>query len=244
MSLSLRVWSRTGLYPDQSLVNLTLNLVPLLCGGRTNLKAGEEDLVPVLPHDEGGDGAHESLEQVQYDLEQEVEGERPSDRLAAGDLLVGEGAGDWVVWLQSAHAVPSHLLTAEAAGLWVVVYSKGHDQHWNDQADGAQGKVEELERAEEKRHVHIYVSVLHKLSSCLVCSLVINPESQNCSLETSWLGAHGRFNTERLPTTLPSTVWPSEEEPSADAAHVRCPAATGASHLESNILWVRLKILY
>lgn len=70
--------------------------MPLLGGGRANLKTSEEDLVPVLPHDEGTDGTDKRLENVQYDLEQEVEGECPSDHLTVDNILIGEGAGYWV----------------------------------------------------------------------------------------------------------------------------------------------------
>lgn len=94
-----------------------LHLLPLLGGGGANLKTSKEDLVPVLPHDEGASGTDKRLKQVQNDLEQEVEVERPGDRLTAGDLLVGEGAGYWIVFIQFAHAVFSHHLTVEAAGL-------------------------------------------------------------------------------------------------------------------------------
>lgn len=83
----------------------------------------------MLPHDEGPDSADDRLDQVQHDLEQEVERERPGDHLAVADSLVGEGAGDRVTWVQSAHAVLSHLHTAEPAGLPVVVSGERHDQH-------------------------------------------------------------------------------------------------------------------
>lgn len=98
----------------------------------------------MLPHDEGTGGADERLGQVQHDLEQEVECECPSYHLTVADSLVGEGAGYWVILMQFAHAVLSHVLTAQATGLWVVVSSKRHDQHWNDQADCTQDEVQEL----------------------------------------------------------------------------------------------------
>lgn len=98
----------------------------------------------MLPHDEGTDGTDECLGQVQHDLEQEVECERPGDHLTVADSLVGEGAGYWVSLIQCAHAVLPLLLTPEATGLWVVVSSERHNQHWNDQADCTQDKVQEL----------------------------------------------------------------------------------------------------
>lgn len=101
-----------------SSVIITLNLLPLLGGGgRADLEASEKDLVTVLPHDEGTGGADERLGQVQHDLEQEVECECPSYRLTVADSLVGEGAGYWVILMQFAHAVLSHVLTAQATGL-------------------------------------------------------------------------------------------------------------------------------
>ncbi|TNN57409.1 hypothetical protein EYF80_032378 [Liparis tanakae] len=66
------------------------DLMPLLGKGRANLKAGEKHLVTVLPHDKGTDGTRQCLGQVQHDLEQEVDGERPGDRLAGAHSLVGE----------------------------------------------------------------------------------------------------------------------------------------------------------
>lgn len=81
------------------------------------MKTGEKDLVAVLPHDEGTDGTDERLDQVQHNLEQEVERERPGDLLTVADSLVGEGAGYWVIMIQCAHAVLSQLLTVERTGL-------------------------------------------------------------------------------------------------------------------------------
>lgn len=94
-----------------------LDLMPLLGKGRANLKAGEKHLVTVLPHDKGTGGTRQCLGQVQHDLEQEVDGECPGDRLTGVDSLVGEGACYGVILIQFAHAVRSQLLTAEAAGL-------------------------------------------------------------------------------------------------------------------------------
>lgn len=91
---------------------MTLNLLPLLEGGRANLQTSKEDLVAVLPHDEGTDGTDERLDQVQHNLEQEVECECPIDHLTVTDSLVGEGASYRVLWVQCAHAVLSHLVTA------------------------------------------------------------------------------------------------------------------------------------
>lgn len=144
----------------------------MLGGGGANLKASEEGLVTVLPHDEDTDGADESLGQVQQDLDQEVERERPGDHLAVTDSLVGEGAGYWVFFIQHAHAVLSNLLTAEVTSLWVVVSGERHNQHWNDQADHAQDKVEELWRVEDKSEVmHFYLESFHKKSAlCLQLS--------------------------------------------------------------------------
>lgn len=98
-------------------VLITLNLLPVLRGGRADLETSEEDLVTVLPHDEGTDGTDDCLGQVQHDLEQEVERECPGDHLTVADPLVGEGAGYWVVSIQPAHAVLFHLIAVEAAGL-------------------------------------------------------------------------------------------------------------------------------
>lgn len=121
-----------------------LNLLPLLRGRRADLHAGEEDLVTVLPHDEGTDGADEPLNQVQYDLEQEVHGEGPRDLLAVADPVVGESASYGVAGVQCAHAGVSHRRTAHVTGLRVVVSSERHDRHRDDQANGAQDKVQEL----------------------------------------------------------------------------------------------------
>lgn len=119
------------LRPDQSSFNSVmgvLNVLPL-GGGGADLKAGEEHLVAVLPHDEGPDGTHHCLEQVENDLQQEVEGEGPGDHLAVTDSLIGEGASYWVLLIQSAHAVLARLLTPEAAGLRVMVSGEGNNQH-------------------------------------------------------------------------------------------------------------------
>ena len=104
-------------HPITSVIISTLHLLPLCGGGRANLKTSKEDLVTVLPHDEGAHGTDECLGQVQYDLEQEVERECPGDHLTVTDCLVGKGAGYWVFLVQCAHAVFSDLHTAEAAGL-------------------------------------------------------------------------------------------------------------------------------
>lgn len=117
----------------------------------------------MFPHDEGTDGTHECLGQVQHDLQQEVECERPGDHLAVAHSLVGEGAGYWVIFIliQCAHAVLSRLLTSEATGLCVVVSSERHSQHWNNQADCTQDEVQELSRAKDKSDVmHFYFESL------------------------------------------------------------------------------------
>lgn len=111
------------------LLLITLNLLPLLGGGRANLKTSKEDLVTLFPQDEGTSGADKCLGQVEHNLEQEVKRERPGYDLTVADSLVGESAGDWVVLVQFARAVLSRILTAEAAGLRVVVSSECHDQH-------------------------------------------------------------------------------------------------------------------
>lgn len=94
-----------------------LNLLPLLGGRRTNLQTSKEDLVAVLPHEEGPDGTDERLGQVEYDLDQEVKSEGLGYHLTVADSLVGEGACDWVILLQRAHAVLSDVPTGEATGL-------------------------------------------------------------------------------------------------------------------------------
>lgn len=72
-------------------VAIFLNLLPL-GGGRTDLQAGEKDLVPVLPHDEGPDGTDQCLGQVEHNLDQEVQSEGPSDHLTVTDPLVHKDA--------------------------------------------------------------------------------------------------------------------------------------------------------
>ena len=104
----------------------------------------------MLPHDEGADGTDQRLDHVQHDLEQEVERQCPGDHLTVVDSLVGEGAGDWILQVQFAHTVLSHLLTCEVTGLSVVVRGERHDQHRNDQADRTQDEVQELQRAQSK----------------------------------------------------------------------------------------------
>lgn len=104
----------------------------------------------MLPHDEGADGTDQRLEHVQHDLEQEVERERPGDHLAVVDALVGEGAGYRVLQVQPAHAVLPHPLAREVTGLSVVVRGERHDQHRDDQADGTQDEVQQLQRAQNK----------------------------------------------------------------------------------------------
>lgn len=79
-----------------------LNLLPLAGWGRANLETSEKDLVTVLPHDEGTDGADQRLGQVQHNLDQEVECEGPSYHLTVADSLVGKSAGYWVVLMQFA----------------------------------------------------------------------------------------------------------------------------------------------
>lgn len=140
--ITIKSWSDQG-HPINSVI-ITLNLLPLLGGGRANLKTSEKDLVTVLPHDEGADGTDECLGQVQHDLEQEVECEGPSYHLTVADSLVGKGASYRVILMQFANAILSHMLTAEATGLWVVMSSKRHDQHWNDQANCTQDEVQKL----------------------------------------------------------------------------------------------------
>lgn len=130
------------------LLLITLNLLPLLGGGRANLKTSKEDLVTAFPQDEGSGDADKCLGKVEHNLEQEVKRERPGHDLTVADSLVGENAGDGVVLVQFAHAVLSHILTAEAAGLRVVVSSERHDQHRDDQADCTQDEVQELQGAE------------------------------------------------------------------------------------------------
>lgn len=124
--------------------------MPLLGVGRANLQAGEEDLIAVLPHDEGTDSADQGLDQIQHDLEQEVERESPGDDLTVLDPLIGEGASYGVVGVQGAHTVISLLVAREAAGLRVVVPGERRDQHRYDQANRAQDKVQELQREREK----------------------------------------------------------------------------------------------
>lgn len=95
---------------------ILLNLLPF-GGGRTDLQPSEKDLVPVLPHDEGPDGTDQRLGQVEHDLDQEVQCEGPSDRLAVSHSLVGEGASYWILLAECADAVFSGRPTAEATGL-------------------------------------------------------------------------------------------------------------------------------
>lgn len=122
------------------------NLLPQLGGGGADLQAGEEHLVAVLPHDEGGDGADQRLGRVQHNLDQEVEGERPCSGLTVVHLLVGEEAGNGVVRLQFAPAALLHSHAGQAAGLRVVVAGKHCGQQRQDQADRAQDEVGDLQR--------------------------------------------------------------------------------------------------
>lgn len=95
----------------------SLNFLPLLGGGRADLKPREEDLVTMPPHDEGTHGTDQRLSQVEDDLDQEVQRKCPCNPLAVTDFLIDEGASDGVLLIQHAHAAPSFLLTGEAAGL-------------------------------------------------------------------------------------------------------------------------------
>lgn len=122
------------------------NLLPQLGGGGADLQAGEEHLVAVLPHDEGGDGADQRLGRVQHNLDQEVEGKRPCSGLTVVHLLVGEEAGDGVVRLQFAPAALLHSHAGQAAGLRVVVAGKHCGQQRQNQADRAQDEVGDLQR--------------------------------------------------------------------------------------------------
>lgn len=180
------------------------NLLPLLRGGGANLKTSEKDLVTVLPHDEDGHGADQRLDQVQYDLDQEVEGERSCYDLTVADFLVGEDAGYWVILLQFALTVLFHLHAAQAASLWVVVSSKHHDQHWYDQAHCAQDEVEELQGEEGDLEAlgkpvifKLFCFYTGNLAAASLCCLMINLESQNYSLETDTL-ARGRCQVKEI----------------------------------------------
>lgn len=123
--------------------------MPLLGGRRADLQPREEDLIAMLPHDEGPHGTDQRLGQVQQDLNQEVERKGPGYRLAVTDVLIDEGSSDWVSLIQHARAVSLFLLTGEAAGQRVMVSGKRHDQHGDDQASGAQDEVQELSGAEK-----------------------------------------------------------------------------------------------
>lgn len=94
-----------------------LNFLPLLGGGRADLKTSEEDLIAMLPHDEGTDSTDNGLNQVQQYLEQEVKCERPGDYLAVTDPLIVESTSYWVILIQYTHTVLSRLLTDEVTGL-------------------------------------------------------------------------------------------------------------------------------
>lgn len=109
-------------------VVVLLNLLPLR-GRRTDLQAGEKDLVPVFPHDEGPDGTDQRLGQVEHDLDQEVQSEGPSYHLAVADSLVVKGASYRVLLAECADTVLSRWPTTESAGLGVMVPSEGHDQN-------------------------------------------------------------------------------------------------------------------
>ena len=89
----------------------------MLGGGRADLKTSEEDLVTVLPQDEGTDGTDEGLGQVQHDLDQKVDCECPGDHITVTGPLEVERTGYWVIVIQFADAVFSQLFTAKAAGL-------------------------------------------------------------------------------------------------------------------------------
>lgn len=130
-------------------VIVLLNLLPL-GGGRTDLQAGEKHLVAVLPHDEGPDDADQRLGGVEHDLDQEVKSEGPRYGLAVFHALVGEGASYRVLLAERANTVPPRRPAAEPAGLRVMVPGKGHHQHRNDQPDGAQDKVQNLEGRDGK----------------------------------------------------------------------------------------------
>lgn len=140
MSQSVRVQS----YPVTLVSSPIIRLNFLPRGGRANLKTCKEDLIAVLPHDEGTNGADKCLGQIEDDLDQEVECESTGDRLAVADSLISESASYWVVFIEPAGALVSLLLTDEAAVLRVVVCSECHDEHRDDQANHTQDKIEEL----------------------------------------------------------------------------------------------------
>lgn len=151
-------------------VVILLNLLPF-GGGRTDLQPGEKDLVPVLPHNEGPDGTDQCLGQVEHDLDQEVQSEGPSYGLAVSHSLVGEGSSYRVLLAECANAVFSGGPTAEAAGLWVVVSGERHDQHWNDQPNGTQDKVQNLQRRDGLLEA-LFFPPVEMFGSC--CCLVIS----------------------------------------------------------------------
>lgn len=164
-------------------VVILLNFLPF-GRGRTDLQPGEKDLVAVLPHDEGPDGTDQSLGQVEHDLDQEVQSEGPSYRLAVSHPLVGEGASYGVLLVECANAVLSGGPTAEATGLWVVVSGERHHQHWNDQADGTQDKVQNLQRRDGSLEALIFPPLLKCLAPAAV--LRLTPSSKP-SLEPGML---------------------------------------------------------
>lgn len=177
-----------------------LNLLPLQ--GGADLEAGKEHLVAVLPHDEGGHGADQRLDRVQHNLDQEVEGERPSDGLTVARLLVGEEAGDGVIRAQLALAALLHLHAGQAAGLRVVVAGKHSGEQRQDQADRAQGEVGDLQRRTGRRFIGCgyllvcFFLLFHFLFFFYTAvdplsGLIINPPGQNVSLKTDQL-ARGR----------------------------------------------------
>lgn len=116
----------------------------MLAGGGAHLQANKEDLVAVLPHNEGPQQADYGLGQVEHHLQQVVEHERARDGRAVAHLGIGKGTSNGVFRLQCAYAVLCYLPAHKAVGEGVVVALEGDDQDGDDQSHRTQEEVEEL----------------------------------------------------------------------------------------------------